>query len=490
MHSWGLTLRLSPGNGNPLFLQIARGIAERIRSGQIRPGTPLPGSRSLARSLGINRNTVIAGYDQLFAEGWIVAEPTRGTFVSPRLPQTSVTPPPACSIADQPAYTVGARLEFDGPPLYPPGALVLARGAPDIRLLPVVALTRAYRRAVLREGRELLGLGEPQGDPRLRRALATMLAETRGLSTTAETLLVTRGSQMGLDLTARALLSPGDVVVVEGLGHPSAWNAFRLAGATLVPVPVDGDGLTVESLAAIQQRTPIRAIYVTPHHQFPTTVVMPAGRRMELLAFATRHRIVLIEDDYDHEFHYAGRPILPLASADRAGVVVYLGTLSKLLAQGFRVGFVAAPKTLIEQLTRLRIATDLQGDRVLEAALADLFETDEIGRHARRLRRIYRSRRDALAESLHRHLGTVLDFELPSGGMALWARVVSDVDLPTWVESAQSLGVYFRGAGIYDFHQAEIPFARMGFSAHTERELDEAVHRLARALRTRGRQVV
>jgi GntR family transcriptional regulator/MocR family aminotransferase len=245
---------------------------------------------------------------------------------------------------------------------------------------------------------------------------------------------------------------------------------------------VDGGGMTVDALPELHSRTPLRAVYFTPHHQFPTTVVMPAARRLELLRFATRRGIALIEDDYDHEFHYAGRPLLPVASGDHAGVVVYLGTLSKLLAQGLRIGFAVAPPQLIRRMTQLRVTADLQGDRVLEAALADLFERDEIGRHARRLRRIYRARRDALASALTRHLDGVLRVELPAGGMALWASVLPDLDLAAWSARAEAAGVIFRGGRMYDFHKAAIPFARLGFTAHTEAELEEAVRIMAQVL--------
>jgi GntR family transcriptional regulator/MocR family aminotransferase len=181
-----------------------------------------------------------------------------------------------------------------------------------------------------------------------------MLCATRGLAATADSLVVTRGSQMGFDLAARALLSPGDAVAVEELGYSSVWASLKLAGARLLPIPLDAEGMRVDALEKIAAREKLRAIYLTPHHQYPTMVVLSPGRRLQLLDLARRNRIAILEDDYDHEFHYQGRPILPLASADQAGVVIYVGTLSKILAPGLRLGFVVAPEPLLARVVQLR----------------------------------------------------------------------------------------------------------------------------------------
>ena len=250
-----------------------------------------------------------------------------------------------------------------------------------------------------------------------------MLAATRGLAAGPDDLLITRGSQMALELVARALVTPGDVVAVEAIGYVPARAAFALAGARLVPMPVDGQGLDVDALEALARRGPVRAVYLTPHHQYPTTVTLSPGRRLRLLEVARAHRIAVIEDDYDHEFHYDGRPVLPLASVDRAGVVVYVGTLSKILAPGLRIGYVVAPAPLLERLATLRAVLDTQGDPAIEDAVAELLEDGEVQRHVRRVRRIYRDRRDALADALRRDLAGHVSFDVPAGGVAFWARL-------------------------------------------------------------------
>jgi GntR family transcriptional regulator/MocR family aminotransferase len=362
---------------------------------------------------------------------------------------------------------------------------MMTGGIPDVRLVPVAALARAYRRAVRSRAGTLLGYADPRGHPRLREALAEMLAATRGLATGPDDLIVTRGSQMGMDLVARTLLVPGDTVAVEALGYRPAWEAFSHHGARLVPVPVDHEGVDVTALAALAERTRLRAIYVTPHHQYPTTVTLTPGRRLALMELARRARIAVIEDDYDHEFHFDGRPVLPLASVDRGGVVIYVGTLAKILAPGLRLGYVAAPRDLLDQLVAHRFFIDRQGDQPLESAVAELLDEGELQRHARRARRTYQGRRDFLVDALRRSLGGIVSVDLPAGGMALWVAVASGVDVDDWSERARGAGVVFHPGRRFSFNGEARPHARMGFAALTEAELTEAVRRLVKALPTR-----
>jgi len=486
---WELLLALDPGSEQPIFLQIARAIAGDVRRGRLRPGAVLPGSRALARTLGVHRNTVLAAYRELAAEGWIEHLAARGTFVSSDLPDPA---PRRFARGASPRTAVPARLGFDldgptpeplPPPAFPRGTLVLTGGVPDVRLAPAALLARAYRRALRAESGSALGYGDPRGHERLRAAIAAMVSSVRGLAAGPEAVLVTRGSQQAIDLCARALVSPGDVVAVEELGYRPAWEALRLAGARLVPLPVDDAGLRVDALEALAAHERVRLLYATPHHQYPTTAVLAPGRRLSLLSLAKAKRIAILEDDYDHEFHYDGRPVLPMASADDAGVVVYVGTLSKILAPGLRIGFVVAPPPLVERLATIRGFVDRQGDRAVERAVAELLEDGDVQRHARRARRIYAARRDALAEALRRELGAAISFVPPAGGMALWARVDGDVDVDAWAERALARGVAFYPGRRFAFDGRRRPFARLGFAALSEDELGEAVRRMAAALR-------
>jgi GntR family transcriptional regulator/MocR family aminotransferase len=308
-----------------------------------------------------------------------------------------------------------------------------------------------------------------------------MLSATRGLAVTSDDLLVTRGSQMALHLVARALVSPGDVVAVEGLGYRPAWEAFAAAGATLIPLGVDEEGLRVDSLEKLVRLGPVRAVYVTPHHQYPTTAALAPGRRIALLDLARRARIAIVEDDYDHEFHYDGRPILPLASADDAGVVVYVGTLSKVLAPGVRIGYLAAPRPVLERVLASRTYVDRQGDHAIEWAVAELMDDGEVERHIRRSRREYMSRRGVLAECLTKTFGARLSFREPAGGTALWVRTAPTIDVAAWAKRALEKGVSIQPGQEFAFDGRARPYLRLGFAQLDADELREAVRRMASA---------
>jgi GntR family transcriptional regulator / MocR family aminotransferase len=468
----------------PLFQQIARSVTGDIQRGRLRPGDELPGTRTLARALGVQRQTVVAAFDELVAEGWIVNRPARGAFVSSDLPDpkprrfTSESPP-------APARTVGFELlpapQPELPMDVPRGSLLFAPSRPDVRLAPAKILGRAIRRAMNTRPESLLSYGPPAGHPRLQKAVAGMLASTRGLAVGPSNICITRGSQMALSLLARSLLRPGDIVAVEQLGYRSAWEAFRLAGAKLIGVPVDADGLQVEALDRMLRRRSVRAVYVTPHHQFPTTVTMSAGRRLKLLDLARAHRIAIIEDDYDYEFHYDGRPVLPLASADSFGVVAYVGTFSKVLAPALRIGYVAAPTPLIERIAAYRSHFDAQGDQVLEYAVGELLEEGEIQRHIRRVRREYRTRRDTLVRALREHLGDRLTFDVPAGGIALWVKANEGLDVDEWALAARKQGAIIVTAATFTFDRRPQPYLRLGFASLNTREIQEGVRRLAAA---------
>jgi len=476
---WQFDIHVDRASALPPFLQIARALTSDIQRGRLRPGDRLPGTRDLAGAVRVHRNTILAAYRELVAEGWLTAAQGRGTFVATAIPESKETDRPRPPAFRRAFFPVPAGPLAYRPPILPRGTLNLSSGAPDLRLVPAKAIGRSYRRVIARRAGPLLAYGDPEGHPALRASLASMLAATRGLPIGAGDVFVTRGSQMALSLVARALLRPGDVVAVEAFGYRPAWEAFRAAGARLVPVPVDDQGADIAALAALHRRAPVRAVYLTPHHQYPTTVSLTAARRLEVLAFAHRERVAVIEDDYDHEFHYEGHPVLPLASADSAGVVVYIGTLSKVLAPGLRVGYLVAPPDLMERIAAIRSLLDIQGDLAMEAAVADLIDDGELQRHVARTRRIYAERRNILAAALRKELGDSAAFRVPTGGMAVWVRFRESEDVEAWARRSAERGVWWHTGKRYAFDQTAKPFGRLSFAWLNERELPEAVRRLA-----------
>jgi GntR family transcriptional regulator/MocR family aminotransferase len=485
----------------PQFLRIARAIANDARSGRLAPGSRLPGSRELARTLRVHRNTVLAAYQELLAEGFLETQRGRGTYLSKSLPDTrprswskqhvptrgAAQPRGAARERERPGFAFEQPRSVTALPRHergrtqlPRGALALFGGVPDTRLLPRAALARAYRRALTHKP-ELLGYGDAAGEPSLRSALADMLRAKRGLDVSADDILITRGAQMALALLGRLLIRPGDVIAVEQLGYQPAWRALAQGVARLKPIAVDREGLCVDALSALCEREPVRAVYVTPHHQYPTTVTLSPARRMALLALAQRRRFAIVEDDYDHEFHYEGRPILPLASADERGLVLYVGTLSKVFAPGPRVGYLIAPSVVREAALEARLDLDRQGDRLGEHALAELIEDGELQRHMRRAQRIYQARRDHMVTLLQTELSGLLTFDVPSGGMALWTNVAKELPTALWLSRAEELGVLTQPGRLFTLDGRERPNVRLGYAALNEDELTRAVTRLKRA---------
>ncbi|MCB9793745.1 MAG: PLP-dependent aminotransferase family protein [Alphaproteobacteria bacterium] len=459
--------RPSLAKEGPRARALARAITEDIRGGALRPGERLPGTRGLAEALGLSRNTVVRALEELSAEGWLSTRVGSGTFVAETLPEAAPAPQ---ALAERAGFALPPPLPFVPPIVTRPELpFRLLGGEPDLRLLPLRELSRAYGRVLRGRGRRLVGYGDPRGEPRLRRALSAWLAEHRGLSPRG--LLPTRGSQMALYLIAQVLLRPGDRVGVERYGYAPAWAALRAAGAELVPLDVDEEGLCVEPLPE-----GLRAIYLTPHHQYPTGAVLSAPRRLRLLAWAEARGVALIEDDYDHEFHYEGDPIWPLAAADRAGVVIYVGTLSKAFAPGIRLGWVAAPEPLIERLAALRAIIDRQGDRVVEQAVAELIVDGLLSRHVRRMRRAMAERREALEAAVDAWLPGLIVRRRP-GGLALWCEAPGE-DAEAWAARALALGVLVETGATYRLAGPAEPRLRLGFAPHTPEELREATRRL------------
>ena len=415
----------------PIYQQLAQQLTEEIRRGRLSPGTALPGTRELAGELRINRKTVVIAYDELIAQGWLKTDPMRGTFVSSELPQ----PPPGSTRSHETHiplirdYAIADELGDVPLVLGGPAARSFDDGLPDTRQAPTEILGRAYRSAIqlLARGNRL-HYGDPRGSLGLREVVCQLLNDDRGLTVTTDNICLTRGSQMGIFLAARILARPGETVALEELTYPPAHLSFTAHGVNVVSVRIDAQGMDVDHLEAVCRKQRISAVYLTPHHHFPTTVILPPERRMRLLSIAEQYRFSIIEDDYDHEYNFEFKPLLPMASFAPAKVI-YIGSFSKILSPNLRLGYVVGPKEVIDVFAKQILLVDRQGDQVTEMAVAEIIETGELARHARRALNVYRGRRDAFASLLRAKFGEMIRFDVPFGGLAVWIQFLDHENL-------------------------------------------------------------
>jgi GntR family transcriptional regulator/MocR family aminotransferase len=477
---------LERGGRTPAWLQIANAVIEAIRRGRLAPGTALPGTRELAARIGVNRKTVQQSYDELIAQGWLTTEATRGTFVSAMLPSMGPDTISASTARRDAAFALRRRAPDLPVALPATGVLRFDDGAPDTRLIPAELVSRAWRRALLDGSRRnRLGYGDPRGSLALREAVAAMLQADRGLDCTAANICITRGSQMAIYLAARLLAATGDEVIFERLSYPPARAAFAAAGAKILVIGLDEQGAVIDGVETYCQDGKVRAIYTTPHHQFPTTVVLPQQRRIQLLALAEQYGFAIVEDDYDHEFHFAHRPMLPLASAHDFSRLIYIGSISKLLSPSLRIGYLVAAPEVINRAAAEIMMIDRQGDPVTEAAVAELMTSGALKSHTRKVLRIYERRRECLAESLRRELGDKIEFSLPPGGLALWVNFAPGLDVAALETAGLLHGVGITPGQAFASNGDKTNGVRLGFGSMDEVELQEAVRRLGRAVESK-----
>lgn len=475
-----LSERISAARDMPLYLQIVHALVHEIQDGRLTPGVYLPSSREMARTLGVNRKTIVLAYDDLIAQGWLQSHGTRGTMVSTNLPEQPV------AAAGRGAPRDTAEFRFHAPEESPfvlsgTDALTFDEGTPDCRLFPTELLARAYRDSIGRARRwNRLRYGDPRGSVMLRERIAEMLNAQRGLAATVDNICITRGSQMGIALTGRILLRPGDAVVMEQLTYAPAADAFRALGAEVIGVPLDRDGIDVEAVERACRKHKVRAVFLTPHHQFPTTVALRPERRLRLLELARQFAFAVIEDDYDHEYHFESQPLLPLASyaPDR---VIYVGSLSKLTLPSLRIGYVVAPTRVIEAIASQVMTLDRQGNILTEEAVAELIDAGELRRHARKTNLIYAARRRAFAEALDRRLGGLVDYQTPDGGLAFWLRFPDPAVLDRIDRRGAEVGLRFAPPDSYAMAPGKARGLRLGFASLNEAEADEAIARLRQA---------
>jgi len=482
-------ITLDAGSPVPLHQQLYGRLRGAILAGQLAGGARLPSTRALAAELGVSRTTTAVAYERLQLEGYLESRVGRGTVVSRHLPPAGAGTErgrrPGTAVAESAARRPAARVS--SLPGVPSLAAVEGRqggaflgGQPALDLFPYELWARLVAR---RARRSLAGHAfyQPAAGYRpLREAIAAQVGVSRGVRCGPEQVIVTAGTQGALDLAARTLLPAGEAAWVEDPGYFGAQGALLAAGARLVPVPVDGEGLDV---AEGRRRAPeARLIFVSPSHQFPTGVTMSFGRRLALLAWAEAAGTWVLEDDYDGEYRFGGRPLEALQGLDRAGRVLYAGTFSKVLFPALRLGYLVAPADLVEPLLTVRRFVDGHAPILEQMALADFIAEGHYDRHLRRMRQAYDTRRELLAAELRGRLGGLLEVVAPEVGMHLVGWLPPGVDDRRAAALAAEAGV--QSAAVSRFALEPLPRGGLvfGFAGSDEAAIRDGVARLAAAL--------
>jgi GntR family transcriptional regulator / MocR family aminotransferase len=464
--------------GETLSRQVYSGLRQAILAGNFGAGARLPATRDLAEQLGISRTVVLLAYEQLLSEGFVVGRGGSGTYVAEAL----------CGGAPRGMEKQSARIRLSrfGTAAAAMGASVesprprakmlrydFAYGRSDIEVFPF----EMWRRLLLKHSRMArvreLDYGPASGSLALREAICVHLRRSRAVVCEPSEVIVVNGSQQALDLVTRVLVERGDRVAIEDPHYNGTREVLRAAGARLVGVPVDGEGLRTDRLPE-----KVRVVFVTPSHQFPTGVIMPLSRRLALLEWARKNKAVIVENDHDGEFHYEGRPLESLQGLDREGRIVYVGTFSRTVFPALRIGYLIVPKSLAETFTAAKWLNDLHSATLEQETLAEFVTNGMFERHLRRLRRRNTARREALMEAVGKYLGDRVAVTGDGSGahIVLWpkARVV---------EAEVMAAAAARGVGIYGMAHCYLKRPKrsafvLGYSRMNEREIREGIRLL------------
>jgi len=480
LRPWQTQFWLEDSVGNTFHAKLLNKLIADIKGGRLAPNSMLPGSRSLANQLEVNRKTVQQVYEELESQGWLITKPRCGTFISNIIPEQELSENNKRLVSN--AHKTKSPSElletlYQDALSTVPNISGANDGIPDTRLIPYEILARAYRRACINLSRHSsLGYGDPRGTKKLRDSIQKMLSSDRFMTCSSEQICIVRGSQMGIYLASRILDPSKGAIIMEERCYLPARAAFESNGFKIITCRLDHHGLNITVFKNLLEQHKIAGIYVTPHHQYPTTVCLPMDRRLSLLKLSKQYQFTIIEDDYDHEFHYEANPIPPLASLPNSENVVHIGSMSKVFAPGLRLGYVAADQEFIKRAAQEIVLIDRQGNTVSEHVLADLMESGEVKRHIRKTRKQYQARRDFASSEFSRVFGDKITFNLPKGGMALWIDISQLTkgrkikDLPNKDSTLSSL---------YGDDSLEPTHIRFGFGAITQAEITKSIESLS-----------
>ncbi|MDJ0635005.1 MAG: PLP-dependent aminotransferase family protein [Xenococcaceae cyanobacterium MO_188.B29] len=477
-----LTIALDNNSAIPLYQQIYTELRQAILTGRLQPNQQIPSTRWLAKSLGISRSTVSQSYEQLFSEGYLQTKTGSGTFVSEKLPDDLlITQPikskyqstsPQVELSTYGNNVKSANLSIT----YSDLPISFNYGRPALDRFPL----KLWRKLLSRHCESNLDLLdyslEPRGHQPLREAIASYLSCSRAVQCSPEQVIITSGSQQAINLVTRLFINPGDTIALEEPCYQGARNIFQAQGAKLIPVEVDTSGLIVEQLANI---SPVKLIYVTPSHQFPTGAVLSLPRRLELLRWAKETGAIIIEDDYDSEYRYSSRPIPALQGLDHHHSVIYMGTFSKVLFPSLRIGYLVVPENLQSIFTRAKWLCDRQSPLIEQQVLTDFINEGHLARHIRKMRNLYNQRRQALVAALKQYLAEKVTILGENAGIHLTITLKTNFSDREAIDRAAQVGVGLTSLSKYYLQAKNQGEFLLGYSELDELQIKEGIRRLA-----------
>ncbi len=470
----------------PLFIQMSNQFIVAIQRGLLIEGTKLPGTRTLSQLFQVHRNTIVAVYQELEHQSWIEIHPNKGSFILKKDPDKAVKLQITSrhQVANYPietAFQFEQSNIFDNPFQHSTLQDQLDDGTPDPRLTSIDMPSKLYAANVKKRiNQRKYDLNFTYENDYLKKNLSNYLNQTRGLHIGPQNILITRSIEMSIYLSSKMTLQPNDTVVVASLSYFKTNMTFQNFGAKIKTIPIDQNGIDTDALRQLCLRQPIRMVYITPHYHYPTTVTLSAKRRIELLELSREFNFIILEDDDDYDFQFDNHPILPLSSADVDGRVIYTGNLGKFLAPGFRIGFMVAPENFIREARKQLDLLDRQGDVIMENVLGELIEEGEIHRYFKKNNKIYKERRDYFVESLSTRLNGSIEFQPPTGGLALWVEWKEPINLMQLKKNAARNQLFIPQNCLYQTHT--LSAMRIGFGHYTEEETDRIVDKIIQSI--------
>jgi len=489
-------IRLDRAAREPLHLQLYRQIRDELKSGRFGDGASrLPSSRALAMDLGIARSTVTLAFSKLHAEGYLRSKRASGTFVSTLLPETFLTAGhPETYHPIQRPIRISERVkaipdervgdEFDLGATGAGAGVSLIASIPAVDEFPIAVWERLRTQVLAKKGAHLLRYASNRGDAELREAIAAYLCDFRAARCHADQIVIVAGMQQAMLISAIAALNPGEPAWIEDPCYQQTRRVLTLAGARIVPKPLDDQGIVI---ARSPKESVPRIIYVTPSHQFPLGVTMSLQRRTALLDFARTTDSFVFEDDYDAEFRFVGPPLPSLQGIDNSGRVIYAGTISKILCPALRLGYIVAPEPLVDSLVKIRSAMDQHSSPIDQATLARFITEGFFLSHIKRMRKIYSERRDFFIEHFNRLLSDHFTLQVPEAGLNIVAWLKHEEDFPRIRRITIDIGVRPSALSFFCTQAKLKPAFVFGFAAWTPTQIRESLVKLASALRNSGR---